>query len=104
MNTDAKENTPNPIDLVAFCGSQELADHVRGALDMVDRIALKLQGRGLSHLALTAHGGVGLVEAVESHSAAADCEFSDYAPPIIERTMRRALAGQTPAATKPDAA
>jgi DNA-directed RNA polymerase specialized sigma subunit len=103
VNTDTKENTPDPIDLVAFCGSQELADRVREALDMVDGIALKLQGRGLSLLALMAHGGVGLVEAVESHNAATDGEFIDYASPIIERTMLRALTGQTPAAIRPDA-
>jgi DNA-directed RNA polymerase sigma subunit (sigma70/sigma32) len=92
VNTHAKENSPDPIDLVAFCGSQELADRVRKALDMVDGIALKLQGRGLSLLALTAHGGVGLVSAVESFDGTAGREFSEYAPRIIERAMRRALA------------
>jgi len=104
VNTHAQENTPDPIDLVAFCGGQDLADRVREALDMVDVLALKLQGRGLSLLALMAHGGVGLVSAVESFDGTADCEFSEYAPPIIERTMLRTLAGQTPAAIRPDAA
>ena len=78
MNTHAKENTPDPIGLVAFRSSQELADRVREALDMVDRLSLKLQGRGLSLLSLLAHGGMGLVSVVASFDGTADCEFSEY--------------------------
>jgi len=91
--SDCTERDALPrLDLVAFCGGKkELADRVIQAIAMVDGLAGSHKGQGLSSLALTAHGCVGLANASDAFDSATDGDFVEHAAPFVERSMQRAI-------------
>ena len=92
MTDCAEQNVLPQIDFVAFCGgNRELADRVIQTIAMVDGLADRHKDRGLSPLALTAHGCVGLAKASEAFDSALDGDFVEHAAPFVERSMRRAI-------------
>jgi hypothetical protein len=91
MTDVGNQNTHLEIDLFALCGNdRSLAGLVGQALPMIDGLAAKHAGQGLSALALSSHGCVGLVEAVEIHDAATDGKFLVHALPMVENAMLNA--------------
>jgi len=80
------------IDSVALCGgNKELTDRVAQIVAMVDGLSAKHQGQGLSRLALTAHGCVGLANASDAFDSTLDGDFVEHAAPFVERSMQRAI-------------
>jgi DNA-directed RNA polymerase sigma subunit (sigma70/sigma32) len=87
-----EQNVLPQIDYIAFCGgNRELADRVIQTIAMVDGLADRYKGQGLSPLALTAHGCVGLANASDAFDSATDGDFVEHATPFVERSMQRAI-------------
>jgi DNA-directed RNA polymerase specialized sigma subunit len=90
------------IDQLALCGNdEETTILVQRLVGMIDDLARKHAGNGLSVPSLAAHGCVGLVHASETFDAARDGDFIAHAARETEDAMLSALNNRHAAAIQP---